>query len=321
MTKYFIRRIITAFIIVLVVIGINFVIIRMAPGDPVTIMAGFDNPSEEFKEAIREKYNLDQPVYVQFRTYVINLLKGDLGVSYYSNKSVIALIGERFGASLILSGTSAIIAFLIGVFSGVYAGRKQGGLADKIISTSNYIWNSMPSFWVGMILILVFASKLKWFPTQGMYSLMIQGNKIDQLIDLLKHLALPVTTLTLIQIPIYFRITKSSIIQEMAEDYITTFRIAGMKEGKIFRKYVLKNAILPVITVFGINLAYVVSGSALVETVFSWPGIGILMYQAIADRDYNILMGVYLIIAISVAFFMILVDLVYINLDPRIRYD
>ena len=321
MAKYFIRRIITAFIIVLVVIGINFAIIRVAPGDPVTIMAGFDNPSEEFKQAIREKYELDAPLIVQFKTYISNLLHGDLGVSYYSNRTVTSLIGERFGASLLLSGTSAILSFLLGVLSGLYAGRKEGGVGDRILSTGNYVCNSMPSFWLGMMLILIFASHLGLFPTQGMYSMMVTSTGVARWKDLLWHLVLPVATLTLIQIPTYFRITKSSVIQVLTDDYITTFRIAGMKEGKIFRKYVLKNAILPVVTVFGINLAYVVSGSALVETVFSWPGIGILMYQAIADRDYNILMGVYLIIAISVAFFMILIDLVYVKLDPRIRYE
>lgn len=321
MIKYFIRRIITAFIIVLVVIGINFVIIRVAPGDPVTIMAGFDNPNEEFKQAIREKYELDAPLVVQFKTYVSNLLHGDLGVSYFSNKTVTSLIGERFGASLLLSGTSALLSFIIGVLSGLYAGRKEGEIGDRILSAGNYVCNAMPSFWLGMMLILIFASHLHIFPTQGMYSMMVASTGLARWKDLLWHLVLPVVTLTLIQIPIYFRITKSSVIQAMTEDYITTFRIAGMKEGKIFRKYVLKNAILPVITVFGINLAYVVSGSALVETVFSWPGIGILMYQSIANRDYNILLGVYLIIAISVAFFMILIDLVYVKLDPRIRYE
>lgn len=319
--KYFLKRIGSAFIIVLVVIALNFVIVRLAPGDPVTIMAGFDNPSEEFKAAITAKYNLDKPLYVQFLTYVKRLARGDLGESYYSNASVVSLIGERFGASLLLSGTSAVLAFVLGTALGLIAGQRSGAAADKVFSAGAYVCNSMPSFWLGMMLILVFASKLGWLPTQGMYNMRAAATGFARWLDVGKHMILPVSTLTLIQIPAYFRITKSSVCQVLMDDYITTFRITGMSEGKIFRKYVLKNAILPVVTVFGINLAYVVSGSTLVETVFSWPGVGIMMYTAISNRDYNVLMGVYLIIAISVAACMILIDLVYAKLDPRIRYE
>ena len=154
-----------------------------------------------------------------------------------------------------------------------------------------------------------------------MYNMRLSATGMAHVWDVAKHMILPVATLTLIQVPSYFRITKSSVSQVLMDDYITTFRITGMSEGKIFRKYVLKNAILPVVTVFGINLAYVVAGSTLVETVFSWPGIGVLMYTAISNRDYNVLMGVYLIIAVSVAAIMILVDLVYARLDPRIHYE
>lgn len=321
MGKYFLKRIGTAMIVVLVVIGLNFVIVRLAPGDPATIMAGFDNPSEEFKAAISAKYNLDKPLYVQFFTYVGKLMQGDLGESYYSNASVVSLIGERFGASLLLSGTSAVLAFLLGTGLGLIAGQRVGGIADRAFSAGAYVCNSMPSFWLGMMLILVFASKLGWLPTQGMYNMRLSATGMAHVWDVAKHMILPVATLTLIQVPSYFRITKSSVSQVLMDDYITTFRITGMSEGKIFRKYVLKNAILPVVTVFGINLAYVVAGSTLVETVFSWPGIGVLMYTAISNRDYNVLMGVYLIIAVSVAAIMILVDLVYARLDPRIHIE
>ncbi len=321
MAKYFLKRIGTAFVIVLVVIALNFVIVRMAPGDPVTIMAGFDNPSEEFKAAVTAKYGLDRPLPAQFFTYLARLMQGDLGESYYYNSTVSSLIGERFGASLLLSGTSALLSFALGTILGLIAGQKSGGISDRIFSTGAYICNSMPSFWLGMMLTLVFASRLGWLPTQGMYNMRLSAEGVARWLDVGKHMILPVTTLTLVQIPSYFRITRSSVTQVLSDDYITTFRITGMSEGKIFRKYVLKNAILPVVTVFGINLAYVVAGSTLVETVFSWPGVGILMYTAISNRDYNVLMGVYLIIAVSVAFFMILIDLVCAKLDPRIRFE
>ena len=321
MKKFILKRIYTAFIVVLVVVALNFFIIKLAPGDPVNIMAGFDNPNEEFKMAVRAKYNLDKPLITQFFTYIYRLVQGDLGESYYSSRPVTELLAERMGASLLLSGTSAVLAFIIGTVLGLTAGKKEDSMQDKVLSAGPYVANAMPSFWLGLMLIFVFASRLGWLPTQGMYSLRENYTGIARYIDLGKHLILPVTTLVLVQIPGYFRITRSSVIQVMADDYITTFRVTGMSEKKIYMKYVLKNAILPVVTLFGINVAYIVAGSTLVETVFSWQGIGILMYTAIAKRDYNVLMGTYLIIAVSVAFFMILVDVIYAKLDPRIHYE
>ncbi len=321
MKKFILKRIYTAFIVVLVVVALNFFIIKLAPGDPVNIMAGFDNPNEEFKMAVRAKYNLDKPLITQFFTYIYRLVQGDLGESYYSSRPVTELLAERMGASLLLSGTSAVLAFIIGTVLGLTAGKKEDSVQDKVLSAGTYVANAMPSFWLGLMLIFVFASRLGWLPTQGMYSLRENYTGVARYIDLGKHLILPVTTLVLVQIPGYFRITRSSVIQVMADDYITTFRVTGMSEKKIYMKYVLKNAILPVVTLFGINVAYIVAGSTLVETVFSWQGIGILMYTAIAKRDYNVLMGTYLIIAVSVAFFMILVDVIYAKLDPRIHYE
>ena len=321
MKKFILKRIYTAFIVVLVVVALNFFIIQLAPGEPVNIMAGFDNPNEEFNMAVRAKYNLDKPLITQFFTYIYRLVQGDLGESYYSSRPVTELLAERMGASLLLSGTSAVLAFIIGTVLGLTAGKKEDSMQDKVLSAGTYVANAMPSFWLGLMLIFVFASRLGWLPTQGMYSLRENYTGIARYIDLGKHLILPVTTLVLVQIPGYFRITRSSVIQVMADDYITTFRVTGMSEKKIYMKYVLKNAILPVVTLFGINVAYIVAGSTLVETVFSWQGIGILMYTAIAKRDYNVLMGTYLIIAVSVAFFMILVDVIYAKLDPRIHYE
>ena len=321
MKRYIIKRLIMAFFTVLVVIVINYLIIKLAPGDPARIMAGFDNPSEEYIEAIRTKYHFSDPIYVQLAYYISSLLKGDLGDSFYFGQPVVQMINERLGASLLLSGTSAILAFIIGTAIGLYSGRRPGTILDRIFSTIAYACNSMPSFWLGMMLILVFASNLGWFPTQGMFDVRSNAEGFAKAVDVLHHMVLPVTTLTLIQIPTYFRITKSSVNQIILDDFVTTFRITGMNEKRIFYKFVLKNAILPVITVFGINLAYVITGSTLVETVFSWPGIGVLMYRSITLRDYNVLMGIYLALAISVAVVMILVDVIYAWLDPRIRYE
>ncbi len=306
MKRYILKKMITAFFIVLVVIVINFLIIKLAPGDPVRILAGADTVTEDMIEALTIEFGLDQPLHVQLWKYIVNLFHGDLGDSFAYSQPVTTLIAERFGNSLLLSGTSAILAVILGCWLGL------SGVA--------YLFNSMPAFWLGMMGILLFASTLKWLPTQGMYNLRAGNTGLAHVGDVLVHMILPCASLIAIQIPSYFRITKTSVMQVMADDYIMTFRVTGMSEKKIFRKYILKNAILPVLTVFGINLAYVVSGSTLTEIVFSWPGIGSMMYRAIMMRDYNVLMGIYLILALSVAAMMIVVDLVYAWLDPRIRY-
>lgn len=321
MRRYILKRILIALGIVLFVIILNYTIIKLAPGDPVRIMAGYDNPSPELMEALTKKYGLDQPLYVQFYRYITTLLRGDMGDSYLYNQPVSNLIVDRMGASLLLSGVSAVLALIIGCLLGLWAGRKHGSLVDKGFSGVAYVFNAMPSFWVGMVAILIFSSRLKLLPTQGMMDLRAGYTGFAHVLDVARHMVLPCLTLVAVQIPTYFRITKSSVMQVMAEDFVTTFRVTGMPERKIFRKYILKNAILPIVTVFGINLAYVVAGSTLVEIVFSWPGIGVLMYRSILMRDYNVLMGVYLIIAITVAAIMIVVDLFYAWLDPRIRYD
>jgi len=320
MKRYLLKKLVTAFFIVLVVVVLNFLIINLAPGDPVMILAGSDTITEELIESLTLEFGLDQPLHVRLWKYICNMLQGDLGDSFAYSQPVTMLIGDRFVNSLLLSGTSCIMAVIIGCWLGLYAGKNHGGILDRIFSAIAYLFNSMPAFWLGMMGILLFATKLRWLPTQGMYNLRAGYTGFAYVLDVMKHMILPCSALIAIQIPSYFRITKTSVMQVMADDYIMTFRVTGMSEKKIFRKYILKNAILPVLTVFGINLAYVVSGSTVSEIVFSWPGIGTLMYRAIMVRDYNVLMGVYLILALSVAAMMIIVDLVYAWLDPRIRY-
>ena len=321
MRKYIFKRLLMALGIVLFVILLNYVIIHLAPGDPVRIMAGFDNPSQEQMDALTQKYGLDQPLYVQFWKYISALFRGDMGISYQYNAPVAQLILERVGASLLLSGTAAVLAVVIGCLLGLYAGRHHGKALDRTFSGVAYTFNAMPSFWLGLMLILIFASTLRLLPTSGMVNMRKGYTGWAHVRDVAQHMVLPCATLVAVQIPAYFRITRSSVMQVMAEDFVTTFRVTGMSERKIFNKYILKNALLPIVTVFGINLAYVISGSTLIEIVFSWPGIGVLMYRAISQRDYNLLMGVYLLLSISVAGMMIVVDLVYAWLDPRIRYD
>lgn len=319
MRRYIVKQVFTGILTILFVMVLNFFIIHLAPGDPVRIIAGLDAPNEEQMALLRARYGLDQPLLTQLWRYVSNLFRGDLGTSYTYNQSVGSLIFGTMGNSMLLALTSCVLAFVIGTGLGLFTARHSGKVLDSAVSYVSYLFDSMPSFWFGLISILVFSSTLHWFPTSGMVNLRAGYTGLAYVWDVMVHLFLPCAVMTLIQIPQYLRLTRASVQQVVKEDYITTFRAAGMSEKYIFRRYVLKNAVLPTITVFGISLAYVVSGAALVEIVFAWPGTGRLMLNAINRRDYPLLMGIYLMISISVVVITMLVDLVYAWLDPRIR--
>lgn len=320
MKRYVCKRVLLALITVSVALVINFALIHLAPGDPTKVLAGSGHPSPEMEAALTVKYGLDKPLYVQFFSYVKNLLHGDLGNSYVYNQPITKLIAERFGPSSLLALTSALLAAILGTLLGLVTSTRQDSILDRVINGISYFFYSMPSFWLGMMAILIFSTTLRTLPTSGMISMRASYTGMAYVLDVIKHMILPVGTLTVIQIPVYLRIFRTSVSQTMTEDFITTFRAVGMDEKKIFRRYVFKNSILPTITVFGINLAYTVMGSALIEVVFAWPGIGRMMLDAIGKRDYPLLMGIYLVLSISVALVTMITDLVYAAVDPRIRY-
>lgn len=321
MRRYLTKRVITGLMVVLLSVGINFVLIRLAPGDPITILAGTDNPNPLMIAKLKEQYGLDQNILQQFAMFLKNLMKGDLGFSYVSNQPVTKIIGEKMVPTLLLTLTALVVASVLGVILGVRAARSQGSRLDRFLCSITYVFDSIPSFWLGLMFILLFSSVLKWFPTSGMIDLRERHTGIHYVLDVMRHLFLPVFTLVVVQFPYYFRITRSSVIQVMSEDYVTTFRATGMSEKRIFNHYVLKNAILPTITVIGMSVAFLFSGAALVETVFGWPGMGRLLISAIGSRDYQVLTGIYFVLSLSVAIVMILVDFIYSLVDPRVRYD
>lgn len=321
MLRFILRKIFTGILVIMVSMSITFGLVHYAPGNPISILAGTENPSPEMIEALTEKYGLNDPVPVQFVKYIGNLLKGDFGYSIISGEPVIDLILDRLGPTLLLALTGLIIAAIIGTILGIYAARKNGSKFDVFMNGISYIFDSMPGFWLGLILVIVFSSTLKWFPTSGMVDLRAPSEGIGYYMSIIKHLTLPLLTVVLTQIPFFFRIARSSVIQIMSEDFITTFRATGMSEGRVFKKYVFKNSILPTITVFGISLAYVFSGVVIIEIVFAWPGMGRLLLDSIMKRDYPLLMGIYLFLSVSIAVIMILVDIIYSWIDPRIKYE
>jgi peptide/nickel transport system permease protein len=300
---------------------INFSIIKAAPGDPIRTLMGKETDDPQLRVALEEKWGLDKSLPEQFWSQFSNALKGDLGTSIIYNRPVGDMIGERIGATVLLGLISALLALVLGTALGILCARREGSLLDGVSSTISYALDAMPSFWLGLMLIIIFASKLKILPTQGMVNAREAYTGFAYVLDVAKHLVLPCLTLVLITMPGYFRIAKSSIAQVTSEDFITMFRATGMSERKIFNKYIFRNAILPTVTLFGITMAFLITGVTLIEIVFSWPGTGRLTLTAINQRDYPALMGIYLVMSISIAVMMVLVDIAYAILDPRIRYD
>lgn len=320
MAKYLTKRILVGILTVLIVFTINFVIIRIAPGDPVKTLMGREKNDPVLRAALEEKYGLNQSLINQFISYFKTFSKGDLGTSIIFNRPVTEMIQEKIGATFLLVFIAAVLALILGTIMGIKAAQREGTIIDIIFSAVSYIFNSIPAFWLGLMLIIGFSTQLKLLPSYGMTDIRAAYTGYLYYLDILKHMILPVTTLVLIQIPIYFRISKSSVLQVASEDYILNLRATGMNEKKIFNKYIFKNAILPTITIFGISMAYLITGVALIEIVFAWPGTGRLVLTAITQRDYPTLMGIYLVMSISVALVMIIVDIVYALVDPRIRY-
>lgn len=321
MKRYIGKRALSGLLVVILSVCFNFTLIRLAPGDPIRIMAGLDNPNEAQIALLRAKYGLDKSIPEQFVMFLKQIAHGDLGYSYVSDRPVVDMIMEKVGPTLALSLTVLVIAVTIGTLIGVYAARKNGSWFDKLVCNISYIFDATPGFWLGLMMIIIFASYLKLLPTSGMVSLRNNYTGIKYILDVAKHMILPVSTMVLTQIPYYFRIARSSVLQAMAEDYVITFRATGMKESKIFNKYVLRNAILPTVTVVGMRMGFLLSGSVLIETVFAWPGMGRLMYTSISKRDYPLLTGIYLVSSLLICVAMILVDVLYGFIDPRIRYD
>ncbi len=320
LSTYLAKRFLQSILIIFAILLINFIIINSAPGDPARFMGGeVALSSPQYVEAIKERWGLDKPIYERFFIYVYNLLHGDLGYSYRYLQPVSTLIIERLPTTLLLTITSTILAFFIGTFLGLKAVQKVGSRRDVFLTTLMFVFWSIPAFWLGILLIMIFGVQLKWFPISGLVNVREMKTGIWYYLDILYHSVLPITTLTLITIPVYYKLTRDTALQQLTEDYVTTFRAVGLDENRLFKKHVFRNAILPPITIFGLQLGYAIAGAALIETVFGWPGMGRLLLDSIYMRDYPVIMGIYLIISISVVLSNLIVDLVYMLLDPRIR--
>jgi peptide/nickel transport system permease protein len=318
--RYLAQRIGTAFLTIVLIVLINFILFRAMPGSPERILSRNPNVTPELMAAVRERWGFDKPLLPdQFVRYVAATAQGDLGYSF-RGRPVTDVLAQRIWPTVILFGLGEVVAIAIGLALGAYSGWRRGGPIDYLGNGASLILYSTPYFLLGMVLLLVFATGLGWFPTFGMVTVgAIHAGPLDWLGDFLAHLALPLATVSLGLIGQYAIVMRSSIVDTLSEDYVTTARAMGLKDGRVLRHHALPNALLPTVTLVAINLGYVVAGAVTVEVVFNWPGLGTLTVEALSSRDYGILQGVFLLLSVAVVLANLVADLVYGLLDPRVR--
>ncbi len=310
-------------LVLLITLVINFSLPRLMPGSPLELLAGEDvgRLTTEERQEVMSRHALDQPVHQQFIIYLGQLGQGDLGYSYRQNRPVSTIIWERLPWTLLLTGSALVLSSIIGVIFGTLAAWRRGRFSD-VGSMSLFIFlDSMPSFWLGMILVALFGARLRWFPVFGARTPFADYTGWAALVDVLHHLALPLLTLTLVTIAGLFLIIRYSTLETLGEQYITVARAKGLPERLIIFRHVLRNAMLPGITVFMLSLGYVVSGTTVIETVFAWPGLGRLMFEAVIQRDYPVLQATFMVVTVCVIIANFVADLLYPLADPRVRTE
>jgi ABC-type dipeptide/oligopeptide/nickel transport system permease component len=300
------------------VVVFNFLLIHMAPGDPVQLLAG-EAASPEYVARIRAEFGLDQPIHRQLLVYLGKVLQGDLGRSFQFRQPVASLIVSRIPATLLLMLTALVVAVIVGVGLGLLASGRPDSWVDQTARLVSLLGFSVPIFWLGQMLLLLFALWLAWLPVQGMRSLREPQTGLAGVLDVLRHLVLPAVSFAFYNIALFSRLTRGAMVTILQEDFIRTARAKGLNERRIFLGHALRNALLPLVTVIGANVGLLLVGSVLTETVFGWPGLGRLMYEALYARDYPVLMGLFLFVSVAVVLANLATDLSYARLDPRIR--
>lgn len=314
MIKMILQRLIQIIPTLLVVVTITFVLTRMIPGNPAAAVLGPQASVEEI-EKMEEMMGLNDSLGKQYVDYLKNIVKGDFGKSYSYNQPVVDLIAERIPNTLLISLTSLVIAILISIPLGIISAIRQYSAFDYIAMVFALVGVSMPIFWLGLMLVLVFSVNLGWVPSLGM------GSINNGLWNVISHMILPVTCLATIPTATFTRITRSSMLETINNDFIKSLRARGLKERVVIYKHALKNALPPIITVIGLQLASAFTGAILTETIFSWPGMGTLITGAIENRDYMLVQGAVLITAMAFVFVNLCVDLIYMLINPKVNFE
>ncbi len=320
MLRYAASRLLQGLALVLAVVVLNFVLVHAAPGDPVETIAGASGGmSPELMAELRTQYGLDRPLPVQLGVYLGKVLRGDLGYSYFFNLPVTQMIAERVPATLLLVLSSVLLAFIVGTALGVLSSRRPNGLLSQFITVLSLVGFAAPVFWIGIMLVILLASVFPILPVAGMRSIDSSGGGLADVLDVAHHLVLPTITLSLVYLAQYSRLARSSMLDVLGSDFIRTARAKGLAERVVLYKHALRNALLPVVTVLGLQFGNVLAGAILVETVFNWPGLGRLAFDSVLRRDYPTILGVLLFSSIVVVVMNQLTDLCYRLIDPRIK--
>lgn len=314
MWRYLLRRLGAAVFILVAIIVITFILTHVIPGDPIVAIVGQYPAPPEYIAKVKAELGLDRPLLEQLWLYLVNLVHGNLGYSFANRQPVLSLIMTRAVHTLILMIPALVLATIAGVAMGTSAAPRAGRPYDSLILILSLFGYSVPVFWLGQILLIVFAVHFGWLPVQGMYSLGQQSFS-----DLLRHLILPGFCVTIYYLAIVARVSRASLVETLREEYMITALAKGLRKRATILRHALPNAMIPVVTVIGYNFGFALTGAILTETVFGWPGIGLLFYQAIGQRDYSVLEGIFVLAAVAVVIVNLLTDLTYARVDPRVR--
>lgn len=320
MTLYLLQRLLYLVPLLLGAVTIVFVLVHMAPGNPVDYIIGESGADKEMIARLTADMGLDRPLYIQLLRYLGQVATGNLGYSFVSNMPVLELILDRLPATLLLMASQLVFSISLGVGLGVLSARRPNSLLDNSITVFSLASFAVPVFWLGQLLILGFGYYLDWLPIQGMVDLRAGYTGFDLVLDVARHMVLPVLTLTLYNLALILRLTRGSMLEVVGQEYVKVARAKGLSENAVMIKHALRNALLPVVTVVGLEFRALIAGAVLTETVFAWPGLGRLTFDAIHARDYPLLMGMFIFISLLVAVGNLVTDLLYALLDPRIRY-
>ncbi|WP_158670340.1 ABC transporter permease [Bradyrhizobium guangdongense] len=320
MNRIILRRLAQVIPLVFAVIVLNFVLIHLAPGSLFDVMTAEQQISDPaMLDQLRHTYGVDQPTWVQLAKYIWSVMRLDLGFSYRQNAPVLSVILDQLPATVILMLAATTVALLVGVTAGVLASIRVNTIWDNLISLAAVFFFAAPSFWLGIMMTVLFAVKLGWFPVGGMRTIGASNSSLADALDVMHHLVLPAIALGLFYAATYARVMRASMLEVFRLDFVRTARAKGLSPARVVLAHVLRNALLPIVTLLGLQLGTILGGSVVIEAVFSWPGIGSLLFDSVMSRNFPMVLGVLVLGSLLVAVANATVDLLYLRLDPRIR--
>lgn len=313
---YLIKRAVFALVTVFVAITLNFFLFRVLPGDAVRNLARVPRASESLRHSLEVQFGLDKPMWQQYLIYLRELFRGNMGISFTNQQPVWSNLREALWNTIPMALLGTVVAIFIGIFTGVLSAWRRGTRLDQASTNVAIAFYSFPTQWLALVVLIYLA---RWFPAHGMTDpFLLDPTPWEHFVDVLRHMALPSLTFALTLYGEYTLIVRSAMLETLGEDYVLTARAKGLPHRRIVARHAFRNALLPTTTLIALSLGYVVAGAILIETVFSWPGIGNAVYQSVTERDYPMLQGAFLVLTVSVVFFNFLADLIYFKLDPRI---